>query len=224
MDQVAAVYAYYPVFMRTGGWSDLPAAEREAAVAEAQSLLDAAAPAVTVRGIYSTVGFRADADVMMWWVGDSPDALQDLLVAFRRTRLGRHLDLSWAFMGLHRPPEFARDHVPAFVRGVPPAKYLCVYPFVRTPEWYRLEPQQRGELLRAHGGLGRDFGDVLTNTTQAFGLGDWEWILAFESERMERIVDMIRTLRAAEARLYTKEEIPFISGIRKDLAQVARDL
>ena len=71
---------------------------------------------------------------------------------------------------------------------------------------------------------GREFPDVLPNTTSAFGLNDWEWILAFEADRLERIVDCIRRLRDSEARRYTKEEVPFVVGIRKPLDEVIADL
>ena len=84
--------------------------------------------------------------------------------------------------------------------------------------------EDRGKLLRDHGAMGREFPDVSPNTTSAFGLGDWEWILAFEADDLSRIVDCIRRLRDAKARAYTKEEVPFITGIRKDLPDVVRDL
>jgi chlorite dismutase len=110
------------------------------------------------------------------------------------------------------------------VKGDPPATYLCVYPFVRTPEWYLLPDDERAALLREHGGTGREFPDVLANTTSAFGLGDWEWILAFESDRLEAIVECIRRLRGTEARRYTKVEVPFVTGIRKPVAACLDDL
>ena len=72
--------------------------------------------------------------------------------------------------------------------------------------------------------MGREFPDVLANTTSAFGISDWEWILAFEADDLGGIVDCIRRLRDAEARRYTKVEIPFVTGIRKELAAAARDL
>ena len=40
-------------------------------------------------------------------------------------------------------------------------------------------------MLREHGEMGREFPDVLANTTSAFGLGDWEWILAFEADDLD---------------------------------------
>ena len=110
------------------------------------------------------------------------------------------------------------------MQGKAPKPYLCVYPFVRTPDWYLLDPKDRGALLREHGEAGREFPDVLANTTSAFGLGDYEWILAFEADEPDRIVDLIRRLRATEARRYTKLEIPFFTGLRKPIQQVVADL
>jgi len=95
---------------------------------------------------------------------------------------------------------------------------------VRSAEWYLLPSEQRADLLAKHGVLGREFPEVLANTTSAFGLGDWEWILAFETDQLDRLVDCIRRLRDAEARRYTKEEVPFITGIRKDLRDCLNDL
>ncbi|MGH2589167.1 MAG: hydrogen peroxide-dependent heme synthase, partial [Actinomycetota bacterium] len=179
---------------------------------------------VTVRGVYSTVGFRADTDLMLWLVGPSPDAVQDALVSFRRTHAGRRLDLSWTFMGVVKPAEFTADHAPAFAKGEAPRRYLSVYPFVRTTDWYLLPPEERSALLRDHGEIGREFPDVLANTTSAFGINDWEWILAFEADELDRIVDCIRRLRGAEARRFTKEEVPFVTGIRKEVGSAFADL
>lgn len=214
------VFAGYPVFRAIPGRLE----DRDTAAKEAAALLEEHADRVDVRGIYSTAGFRADADLLMWWVARSPDHIQDLLTAFRTTSLGRSLEPREMFLGLVRPAEFAKDHQPAFVQGKEPKKYVCVYPFVRTPEWYLLDPAERGGLLRQHGEAGREFPDVQANTTSAFGLGDYEWILAFEADGVERIVDLIRRLRATEARRYTKVETPFFSGIRKDLASLVSDL
>ncbi len=209
------IFTSYPVFKVA---TPLEESAREVATKEVQSLLDDFSDRVQTRGIYTTTGFGPSADLMMWWVSRSADDLQELLVGLKRTQLGRSLDLVESFVGLVRPAEFARDHLPAFVKGETPKKYACVYPFVRTPEWYLLDPKERGGLLRVHGETGREYGDVLANTTSAFGLGDYEWILAFEADGPERIVELIRALRATEARRYTKVEIPFVTGIRRDLS------
>jgi peroxiredoxin len=215
------VYAFYPVFKATKSFRTL---DVDDAAQEVENLFKEWADGVLVRGVYSTVGFRADADLMLWLVGPSPDSVQDALVAFGRTQAGRALDLVWSFIGVVKPAEFTADHAPAFVKGEPPKRFLNVYPFVRTPEWYLLPSEERAALLRQHGEIGREFPDVLANTTSAFGINDWEWILAFEADQLERITDCLRRLREAEARRYTKAETPFVTGIRKDVRAAFADL
>jgi peroxiredoxin len=216
------IFASYPVFRAIP--ERLAEADRDVAAKEADALLEEWSGRVATRGVYSTAGFTAGADLMMWWVASSADDVQELLVAWRRTHLGRALELTHSWLGLVRPAEFAKDHLPAFVQGKSPKKYACVYPFVRSPEWYLLDSSERSALLREHGEAGREFPDVLANTTSAFGLGDYEWILTFEADGLDRIVELIRRLRATEARRYTKLEVPFVTGIRKSVSEVVADL
>lgn len=223
-DTPETIYALYPVFRARDGFRDLSADALADVVQEVENLYKAFEDRVEVRGTYSTVGFRADADLMLWLVGSSPQDVQSFVAEFRRTQAGRLTDVVFTFMGVVKPAEFTADHRPAFVKGEPPKTYLCVYPFVRTPEWYLLPREERAELLAAHGMIGREFPEVLANTTSAFGLGDWEWILAFEADRADTLVDCIRRLRDAKARIYTKEEIPFVTGIRKSVADALADL
>lgn len=218
-------YAFYPVFRASEDARGMSPAQVDDAAQEVENLLkEFLERGLSLRGAYSTAGFRADADLMLWLIGPEPEILQDVLVAFRRTAIGRATELAHSFMGVVKPAEFTADHAPAFVKGEPPGRFLCVYPFVRTAEWYLLATKERAAMLLEHGEVGREFPDVLANTTSAFGIGDWEWILAFEAERLDRLVDCIRRLRDARARLYTKVEVPFVTGVRKELRAVIADL
>ena len=213
-------YTAYAAFRVSEAIADRPrgdlAAEAERVLTEPEG--------VAMRGAYATGGLRADCDLLLWLAGPSAEALQDAQAALRRTQLGGILEPFWQAVGVHREAEFSKSHVPAFFAGETPRRWLCAYPFVRTPEWYLLSPDRRRELLIEHGRMGRDYPDVRANTVSAFGLGDYEWLLAFEADDVVRIVDLIRHLRAAEARLYTKNELPFITGIRKPLAEILADL
>jgi chlorite dismutase len=215
-DSIYALYAGFRAAQR------LPDEARSAAAAEAQAALESTG--ATVRGTYSVTGYRAEADLLLWLVGPTADALQDALVAFRRTRLGRTLDVFWSAIGVHREAEFSKEHAPAFLRGEPPRGYVCVYPFVRTHEWYLLPASERARMLAEHGRMGHEHPDVLANTVTAFALGDYEWLLAFEADDLVPIVDLMRHLRAAEARRYTRAELPFLTGRRRTLADVVADL
>ncbi|RZU32285.1 chlorite dismutase [Blastococcus saxobsidens] len=179
---------------------------------------------VVVRGTYDVAGFRADADVMVWWHAGTPEALQEAYTRFRRTALGRSLDPVWSQMALHRPAEFNRSHIPAFLADEEPRRYICVYPFVRSYEWYLLPDEERRDMLKEHGMQARPYPDVRANTVAAFALGDYEWMLAFEADEMHRIVDLMRDLRASRARRHVREEVPFYSGVRKPVAELVADL
>jgi chlorite dismutase len=219
-----AVYSYYPVFRAGTGMRAYGASFFAKQARDIGDLFEKFSDRVTVRGTYLATGFRPDADLMFWWVANSADDVQELLTELRRTGLGHELELTHTFLGVVRPAEFNPDHLPSFLKGEPPRKYITVYPFVRTEEWYLLPPEQRGKLLADHGRMGREFPDVFPNTTSAFGLGDWEWILAFEADDLTHIVDCIRRLREAEARRYTKLDVPFVLGIRSELDEAIRSL
>ena len=105
-----------------------------------------------------------------------------------------------------------------------PKRFVCVYPFVRSYEWYLLPDAERREMLAEHGKMARDYPDVRANTVAAFALGDYEWMLAFEADELHRIVDLMRHLRGAKARLHTREEIPFYTGARKSVADLVATL
>lgn len=189
-------YTMWSVF-RVG---DITALDRVAAKDELVSLLDAAAEKGTVtRGVYDVQGFRADADVMFWWIADTPEQLQTIYADFRRTALGRASTPVWSAIGLHRPAEFNRGHVPAFLAGEEPRQYVCVYPFVRSYEWYLLPEEERRQMLAEHGRMAAPFPDVRANTVSTFALSDYEWLLGFEADELHRIVDLMRALRAAQA-------------------------
>jgi peroxiredoxin len=202
---------------------DVPFGEddRAAEVAELADLVGKlAADDVVVRGTYDVSGLRADADLMIWWHASTADALQAAYNAFRRTAVGRRMAPVWSQMALHRPAEFNKSHVPAFMADETVKNYVCVYPFVRSYEWYLLPDEERRDMLREHGMQARDYPDVRANTVASFALGDYEWILAFEADELHRIVDLMRELRASRARRHVREEIPFFTGRSHSVAEL----
>ncbi|MGH8862711.1 MAG: hydrogen peroxide-dependent heme synthase [Jatrophihabitantaceae bacterium] len=199
--------------------------DRSALVREVDELFDQlAAKDIVVRGTYDVSALRADADLMIWWHAASADELQEAYSRLRRTALGAHLEPVWSNMALHRPAEFNKSHVPAFLADEQTRAYLCVYPFVRSYEWYLLPDDERRALLAEHGRMARDYPDVRANTVSSFALGDYEWILAFEADELDRIVDLMRHLRGSETRRHVRAEIPFYTGRRRGTAELVESL
>lgn len=210
-------YAAYSVFRAATPLPD----DREDLAAEVRELfVDLEGTGLVVRGVYDVAGLRADADLMIWWHAETVQQIQSAYHRFRRTGLGRHLQPVWSNVGVHRPAEFNRGHVPAFLTGAEPKDFACVYPFVRSYEWYVLDPAERGRMLREHGQAAHDYKDVLANTIAAFALGDYEWLLCFEADEPHRIVDLMRELRAVDARLHVREEVPFYTGQRVEVEEL----
>ncbi|HEY0950211.1 hydrogen peroxide-dependent heme synthase [Nocardioides sp.] len=188
-------------------------ADRAAEGAEVEKLFAELAEAdVIVRGVYDVAGLRADADFMVWWHAETSEQLQDAYERLRRTALGQRLEPVWSQLALHRPAEFNKSHVPAFLGDEEPKRHVCVYPFVRSYEWYLLEESERRRMLAEHGKMARDYPDVRANTVSSFALGDYEWLLAFEADELHRIVDLMRHLRGSDARRHVREEVPFYTG------------
>jgi peroxiredoxin len=175
---------------------------------------------VTTRGCYDVQGMRADADYMFWWIAPTADDLQETYARFRRTGLGRASEPVWSAMALHRPAEFNKSHIPAFLAQEEPGEYVCVYPFVRSYDWYLLGDEERRAMLAEHGQMAREYPDVRANTVACFALNDYEWMLAFEADELHRIVDLMRHLRGSEARRHTRMEIPFYTGRRKPVTEL----
>lgn len=207
-EEVNASIAYVGYSVFRGRVSEPDELERE--LAELDGL--------TVRGWYDVAGFRADADILVWWWAPTAEAVQ---AAYRAVDRDPALEAVWSVIGVHRPAEFNRGHVPAFLAGDEAKGYLCLYPFVRSREWYLLPDEERRELLREHGYAARDYRDVLANTVASFGLGDYEWLLAFEADELVRIVDLMRDLRATGARRHVIEETPFFTGPKVSLSQLS---
>ena len=174
-----------------------------------------------VRGLYDVSGLRADADLMVWWHAEDSEQLQVGLqhvppYGLRRaasSRSGRR----WRCTA---PRSSTSRHIPAFLADEEARAHICVYPFVRSYEWYLLDDAERRAMLAEHGKMARDYPDVRANTVASFALGDYEWMLAFEADELHRIVDLMRHLRGSETRRHVREEVPFYTGSRVSPAEL----
>ena len=188
-----------------------PVAEFEASLAKDD---------IELRGSYDLTGFRGDADLLLWIHAETAEQVQSAIKSFLATDLGAYYESVFSAMGLHRPAEFNRSHVPGFMLGKEPKDWLCFYPFVRSYDWYLLPEAERREMLIGHGKSGQMFPGILSSTVAAFALGDYEWLLALESDDLHEIVDMMRELRYTKARLHVREEVPFYTGRKIQLSQI----
>ena len=198
----------------------LGAPRKNAGVKVAEFEAGLIAQGIELRGAYDLTGFRGDADLLLWIHAETAEQVQGAIKDFLATELGANYESVFSAMGLHRPAEFNRSHVPGFMLGKEPKDWLCFYPFVRSYDWYLLPEAERREMLIEHGKAGHEFPGILSSTVAAFALGDYEWLLALESNELHEIVDMMRELRYTKARLHVREEVPFYTGRKIQLSQI----
>jgi len=243
----STTYAAYWLFKLDHAFDRLNETERSQAKAEFLAALEGRDAAISLRGVYSLVGLREDADLMLWVHGTDLDAIQRLAVALRHSGLGGYLETRQTYIGVVATARYDPGHLPSFMLGATPRKFISVYPFVKTTEWYLLPYERRRELMAEHGLIGRRYavpreqlvpdavlaqaptvvaegGGVLANTVDAFGLGDYEFILANESDDPSELCRMMESLRATEVRRYTQQDVPIFLGRRREPAEALEDL
>lgn len=261
------VFVAYWLYQVDPGFARLDETARRAAKAEFLAALEDRPASVTLRGAYSLVGLREDADLLLWVYGPDLDEVQRLAVALRQSGLGRWLRQRQTYIGVVTPARYDPGHQPAFMYGAEPKRYLSVYPFVKTAEWYLLPFEKRRDLMAEHGLVGRRYavarerllagagaatgsshraeashgrsaahgketdgeaeeegGGVLSNTVDSFGLGDYEFILANESDDPAEICRMMESLRKVQVRAYTKLDTPIFLGRLRAPADALEDL
>ncbi|MGP4107658.1 chlorite dismutase family protein [Virgibacillus sp. L01] len=196
----------------TSQWDELSVDQKKVVVKEAVAIFQKYEVTVGLRGAYVTQGFQAYTELLFWMYADRFQDIQDLQLDLRRSTWGKYIDIPHAFTGMTKPFEFS-EHPTSFQMGVPAREYLCFYPFIRTPEYYLLPKWERKALIGDHGNIGHEFiPGILTNGVYGFGLGDYEWLLLFETNDLGLLVDCVRKLRESKSRLYMQYEWPFIVG------------
>ena len=171
---------------------------------------------------YSLVGIRGDCDFMLWKAAESLDDLHELGLDLAGSGVGPYLEITHAFLSLTKRSLYVREHEHEGQEGmrlqIAPvgARYLFVYPFVKTRAWYSLPLTRRQEMMTEHIRIGHKYPRVRLNTTYSFGLDDQEFVLAFESDYPGDFLDLVMELRESEASSYTERDTPIFTCIKAD--------
>jgi len=168
---------------------------------------------------YSTVGMRGDCDMLLWTVGSCLEDIQELFAAIQGSRMGRYLETPHSFLSMTKRSTYVDKHHHEGQEGtrlqVKPtgAKYLFVYPFVKTRGWYVLPKEERQAMMTAHIDVGHRYPSVKINTAYSFGLDDQEFVVAFESDSPADFLDLVMDLRETRGSEYTLRDTPIFTCI-----------
>lgn len=206
-------------------WRRLPPSEREQGKKEFLTVVERYTKENQIMALtYSTVGIRGDCDFMMWRISYSLEMIQEFTAKLLATRLGQYLTTPYAYLAMTKRSVYVDklnpEHEEQRIRIVPgKAKYLFVYPFVKTPEWYLLTKYARQGMMDEHITVGIKYPSVKLNTTYSFGLDDQEFVVAFETDKPEDFLDLVMELRETQGRLYTLRDTPIFTCIMKPLSE-----
>jgi len=225
----ARQYINFSYYKLDPAWRRLPKEQRDKGITEWLSVYHAFRDRLLIYP-YTLFGIRADADFMLWRISYRLEDFVEMATALARTGLGGYLSPTYSYLSMTKRSMYVDKHVHEGQEGdrltihVSDAKYLVVYPFEKTREWYLLTSHTRQGMMNEHIEIGHKYPTVKLNTTYSFGLDDQEFVVAFETDHLEDFLDLVQELRGTEGSRYTKRDTPIFTAIAGEIEAVLESL
>ena len=202
-------------------WRRLPAVEQVAQKRELMETIEGFKRRMLLRP-YSLMGTRGDAELLLWQIAESPQPFQELATAIMRTTMGSYLQLVYSYFSQTKRSIYeirggALGDQERLIIQPSEAKYLFVYPFIKTRDWYQMSQHARQGIMDEHIEVGRKYPAVKLNTTYSFGIDDYEFILGFETDEPADFLDLVQELRETESSRYTLQDTPLFTCLNMRL-------
>lgn len=200
-------------------WRRLPSSERELGGKEFREVVQAAMSQMMIR-CFLTTGFREDIDFFLWVVSKEAEPIQDLAVNLYHTGFGKHLHMTSSYFAMMRESPYIKNHLHGPTPELGACKYLVVYPFIKSREWYLMSFDARQGMMNEHIKVGHEFPAIRINTAYSFGLDDQDFVVAFDTNSLGEFQDLVMRLRETEASRYTVRDTPMIVGVAKGIDDI----
>jgi chlorite dismutase len=176
-----------------------------------------------VRSIcYSSIGIEPGVDILFWRMAPSVDALESSVAALLRSGMGRWLSVTHSFIGRIGPSQYVRrptDQEQSLFTGER-SRYLVVYPFTKSTDWYLLSKEARQGVMNEHMRVGHDYPTIRQALAYSFGLDSQDFVVAYETDDLVAFGDLVRALRATESRRSTVSDTPILLGIHRPIDEI----
>ena len=171
---------------------------------------------------FSLVGTRGDTDLLLISEAENLDRIHEFHVVLAQSGLMKWAEQPYSFLGMRKSSEYSEDERvnPRGFRG----KYVFVYPFVKSREWYALPAEERWRIMQGHITVGREYPGVDNHTTYSFGLDDQEFVVAFETENPGDFLDLVQELRESEGSRYTEKDTPIFTATQTPIRDLIKNL
>lgn len=169
---------------------------------------------------YATLGLKKDTHFMLWMQANSAEKLQDFLNTLLHTTLGKYLHISYTLFGMPRPTQYSKTSTGHKYTERKGGKYLIIYPFNKTKEWYMLSYDERRELMGGHISVGKKYPQIEQLLLYSYGVDDNEFIVSYEADDLSAFQSLVMELRSDKVRMYTLSDTPIFTCIFKTLEEV----
>ena len=221
-------FVKFSFFKMDPAWRRLPTEEREQGKREVCQVVDGFGSRMLI-GSYSLVGIRGDSDFLLWQVSLGLEEFNELGTALFSTAMGSYLGTPYAYLAMtrrsiYKTPDLTEPSESRLSVSPGTAKYLFVYPFVKTRPWYELSKDVRQEMMSEHITVGRKYPSVKLNTTYSYGIDDQEFVVSFETDNPADFLDLVMELRDSKASAYTLRDTPTFTCLAMPLPKVLDSL
>jgi chlorite dismutase len=202
-------------------WRRLADVQRRSTLADFVSSVDHMEDVTTYA--YTMVGLQPGIDLVLWRLAPSLDALEAAAAAALRCGMGTWMSVKESFLGVIRPSQYVKNPTPqeqSLFSGER-SRYLIVYPFTKSADWYLLDQDTRQRVMNEHMRIGHGFPQVRQLLANSFGLDDQDFVVAYETDDMVAFGELVRALRSTESRRSTVRDTPILAGIHRPLGALA---
>jgi chlorite dismutase len=173
---------------------------------------------------YSMIGLKADVDILLWSLSPSLDDLEQTNAVALRSGMGTWMTARHSFLGIIKPSQYVKRPTPqeqSLFSGER-SRYLIVYPFTKSADWYLLSQEQRQKVMNEHMKVGHRYHRVRQLLAYSFGVDDMDFLVAYETDDLPAFGELVRELRGTESRRSTIRDTPILTGIHRPIEEITR--
>jgi chlorite dismutase len=201
-------------------WRRLPPAGRCETAEELAAAVSTESEVIT--HCYSMVGLQPGADLLLWSLAPTLDSLEERSATVMRSGMGTWMNVKESFLGVIQPSQYVKKPTPqeqSLFSGER-SRYLIVYPFTKSTEWYLLGKEARQGIMNEHMRVGHEHPEVRQLLANSFGLDDMDFLVAYETDDLPKFGELVRALRGTDSRRSTVRDTPILTGIHRPIAEI----
>ena len=171
---------------------------------------------------YSLIGLKPGIDLLVWQLAGSIDALEEESARFLRSGMGQWLAVRESFTGLLGDSQYvvrATSQEQSLFEGER-QRYLIVYPFTKSTEWYLTSREVRQGSMNEHMRVGHEYPEVRQLLANSFGVDDMDFLVAYETDDLPKFGELVRALRGTESRRSTVRDTPILTAVHRPIEEI----